>query len=231
VVDLSFRCSHRLRASIEGVATWRVSCLAILFWSVVPGAFAQEIPVGFKLDRYARVWKRNPFLPVTPATPQAQRPAFDKLFLISWLKDGSNEMIFVQDSETNEVRRVTHEGGQNNLRLVKLYPSPDPHLVAAVISDGKEQGAVKFRLDLQSPTVQTPAATAQWPTSSPNTPLVGQDATTIARSPNLQVKLSKPQTSSLPDSAPGNQVLAHPLYPGVPRVHAEGGSGPAPRLR
>jgi hypothetical protein len=231
VVAFQFRCSHCLRASIEGVVISRATCLAILFWSVVPRAFAEEIPVGFKLARYARVWERNPFLPVTPATPQSQRPAFDNLFLTSWLIDGSNEVIFVQDSETNEVQWVTHERGQNNLCLVKLYPSPDPHLVAAVISDGKEQGAVKFRLDLQFPSVQTHATAAQRQTNSPNTSVLGQDATTTARSSNLPAKLSKAQTSGRPDSAPGNQVVAHPLYPGVPRVHVEGGSGPAPRLR
>src|SRR5271166_254509 len=29
-----------------------------------------EIPTGFKLERYARVWERNPFTLVTPTAPK-----------------------------------------------------------------------------------------------------------------------------------------------------------------
>jgi hypothetical protein len=228
VVEFTFSCSRRLRASIKGAVSWRVSCLAIFLLSAVPCAFAQEIPAGFKLDRYARVWERNPFLPVTPAAPQAQRPAFDKLFLTSWLIDGSNQVIFVQDSETNEMRRVTRERGQNNLRLVEFVPNPDPHFVAAIISDGREQGEVKFRCDLKPATGETPSGTAEVRNSSAIAQVPARAARAPEKSPHLVPNVSYAQTTSLPGRASVQKFIPQPLYPGLPRVHVEG-VGPSSR--
>jgi hypothetical protein len=122
---------------------------------------SEEIPTGFKLERYVRVWERNPFTLVTPAAPQAQHSPFEKLFLTSWLKDGPRNVIFIQNLETNEVQKITAEPNQDNLRLITLNLNPDPQLVEAVISDGKEQGPVKFRFDGQSSVAQTASPQAQ----------------------------------------------------------------------
>jgi len=77
------------------------------------------------------------------------------MFLTSWLKDGSREVIFVQNSDTNDVQRITEQPSQNNLHLLELRSNSDPKLVEAVVSDGKEKGIVKFRLEGQAPTAQT----------------------------------------------------------------------------
>jgi hypothetical protein len=105
----------------------------------------EQIPTGFKLERYARVWEHNPFFLVTPAAPQAQHSPFEKLFLTSWLSDGGKDFIFVQDSETNELQRITTVPNHNKLRLLELHSNPNPRLVEAVISNGKEQGTLKFQ--------------------------------------------------------------------------------------
>ena len=78
---------------------------------------SKEIPTGFKIERYARVWEHNPFTLVAPTAPQAQRSAFDNFFLTSWLKDGRTEVIFIQNLETNEVQRITAKPNQDNLRF------------------------------------------------------------------------------------------------------------------
>src|SRR5215472_7442885 len=100
-----------------------------------------QIPVGFKANRYSHLWERNPFTLVTPASSQAQPSAFDKLVLISWLKD----VIFVQNTETNDTQKITSEPNNKNIRILEMHPDDDPKLVEAIISNGGEKGVVKFR--------------------------------------------------------------------------------------
>jgi hypothetical protein len=180
-------------------------------------------PSGFKIERYARVWERNPFSLVTPATAEKHVSPFDNLFLQSWLKDGSKEMILVQNSETNELQRITTESNQSNLRLVEIRSNPNPQLVEAVISDGKEQRAVKFRFDVQSFAAKGPPLAAGQ-VSNPN-----QGVGARSNTPPPRMQTSQSQSSGA--IAPANQVHAHAVYPGIPRVHSEGGAGlrPAPR--
>jgi hypothetical protein len=173
-----------------------------------------KIPTGFKLERYARVWERNPFTLVTPTAPQVQRSAFDKLFLTSWLKDDRTEEIFIQNLETNEVQRITVEPNKDNLRLIALHLNPNPQLVEAVISDGKEQGPLKFRFDVQSPAGQTAQPVAQ---------LTNKGAVAQATNP------PNSQTPALPTTAPANQPLTRGVGSGPPRVHMDGGPSRAPR--
>jgi hypothetical protein len=117
---------------------------------------SEIIPTGFNSERYASLWERNPFTLVTPSAPQEQPSPFDKLFLTSWLKDGRADVVFIQNLETNEVKKLTAEPNQGNWRLVALHLNPNPQLVEAVISDGKEQGAVKFRFEFPSGTAASP---------------------------------------------------------------------------
>ena len=121
----------------------------------VPGALDHaDLSPGFKVERYAHIWQRNPFTLVTPAAPREQDSPFSKMFLTSWLKDGSQEVIFVQNSDTSDVQRITEQPNQNNLRLLELRSNSDPKLVEAVVSDGKEKGIVKFRFEAQAATAQ-----------------------------------------------------------------------------
>jgi hypothetical protein len=186
-----------------------------------------EIPTGFKLERYARVWERNPFTLVTHTAPQVQRSAFDKLFLTSWLKDDRTEAIFIQNLETNEVQRIAVEPNKDNLRLIALHLNPNPQLVEALISNGKEQGAVKFRFDALLPAGQTASPVAKMTNAGAGAANPAQAAS--AALPQPQVNPANAQTSALPATAPVDQPLTRRLGSGTPEAQKLGGPRPATR--
>jgi hypothetical protein len=108
---------------------------------------------------------RDPFLDksVTTTIMGAYKPSIvDKLVLLSWLNEAGQTVIYVQNKETNEVQKITSEPNKDNLRIVEIHPNADPKLFEAVISDGSEQGAVKFRLTPPhlSPQIQTTSTPA-----------------------------------------------------------------------
>jgi hypothetical protein len=198
----------------------------LLFGWLASGALAQEIPIGFKIERYAPIWEHNPFTMATPAISNAQPSAFDKLFLTSWMRSGSDEVVFIQNSDTNKVQRVTRDPGENNLRLVQLERNADPRLVEAVIFDGKEQGTIKFRFDTKPPDGQSPPGTAEIRQD------IGPRQTAKIPQPSpLSVGITKAQTSPNQENSLAAEMIPHRIYPGIPRVHVEGGSGPAPPRR
>ena len=176
----------------------------------------KEIPVGFNVERYSPVWERNPFTLVTPEAPKAQHSPFEKLFLTSWLKDGHQDVIFVQNLETNEVQKITAEPNQSNLRLIGLRLNLNPELVEAVISDGKERGSVKFRLDVQVPVGQTASPVVQTTNTgtshqSPNTAqVVGHSVPGLPANPPNAV--GTPAAASMQP----NQPIAPRINPGFP---------------
>ena len=50
--------------------------LTLLSAMALPAAGADdEVPAGFKADRYQKVWERNPFTLVTPVAQQARTNA------------------------------------------------------------------------------------------------------------------------------------------------------------
>jgi hypothetical protein len=92
----------------------------------------------------------------------------DKLVLVSWLDDAGKIVIFVQNTETNEVQKVTSEPNKDHFRIVEIHPNADPKLFEAVISDGSEQRPLRFRLTTpdRSPqigTTNTPAPQTKKP--------------------------------------------------------------------
>lgn len=176
---------------------------ALLLCSILLGAPGQDIPSGFKIDRYAQIWEHNPFTLMKPAAPERPPSAFEKLFLTSWLNNGGEEVVLVQNSETNEVQRITTAPNQNNLHLVEMHRNPNPQLVEAVISDGKEQGTVKFRFDGQPSTGQPPFAAA------------GQDSvqSQAGGSPEA-VPTALPSPAATPPMSR--------LHPGLRKYHTEG---------
>jgi hypothetical protein len=77
----------------------------------------------------------------------AYKPSvIDKLVLLSWLDDAGQTVIYVRNAETDEVQKLTSAPNKDNLRIVEIHPNADPKLFEAVISDGIQQGAVKFNL-------------------------------------------------------------------------------------
>jgi hypothetical protein len=77
--------------------------------------------------------------------PQTHVGAFGNLVLVSWLEDAGKDVIYVQNIETNDVQKITSEPNLDNFRLVKLRPNADPKLFEAVISNGVQEGPVRFR--------------------------------------------------------------------------------------
>ena len=80
----------------------------------------------------------------TQTTQPAQPGAFGNLVMVSWLEDAGKDVIYVQNTETNDVQKVTPEPNLDNLRIVEIHPNADPKLFEAVISNGSQQGPVKF---------------------------------------------------------------------------------------
>ena len=68
---------------------------------------------------------------------------FADLILVGWLNDAGNYVIFVQNTETKKLQKVTSEPNKYHLRIIEIRPNADPKLVEAVISDGTDQGTVK----------------------------------------------------------------------------------------
>ena len=92
---------------------------------------------------------RDPFLDKSVKTTimgEFKANVLDKLVLVSWLDDAGKIVIFVQNTETNDVQRVTYEPNKDHFRIVEIHPNADPKLFEAVISNGSEKGPVRFRL-------------------------------------------------------------------------------------
>jgi hypothetical protein len=80
----------------------------------------------------------------TQTTPRAQAGAFGNLALVSWLEDAGKDVIYVQNTETNDIQKITSQPNLDNFRIVELHPNADPKLFEAVISNGSQQGPVRF---------------------------------------------------------------------------------------
>jgi hypothetical protein len=155
--------SSRLRAGMLRTRKWRPGLYSFFILTLLsaiapPVATADdEIPSGFKADRYQKVWERNPFTLVTPPAAQVRTTPFDKLILISWLNDGGKDVVFVQNTETNEIEKITNDPNPNNLRLVEIHKNADPLKADVVLSSGAEKGVVKFRLEVAAAALQASA--------------------------------------------------------------------------
>ena len=77
--------------------------------------------------------------------PQPQAGPFGNLVLVSWLQNAGKDVIYVQNTETNDVQKITSEPNLDNFRIVELHKNTDPKLFEAVISNGSQQGPVRFR--------------------------------------------------------------------------------------
>ena len=103
--------------------------------------------------------RTDPMTPATPAVPQAtpavaqttqttlqmEAGVSGKLVLVSWLYDDGKDVIFVKNIETNDVQRITSQPNIDNFRIVEMRPNADPKQFEAIISNGIQQRAVRFR--------------------------------------------------------------------------------------
>jgi hypothetical protein len=117
------------------------------------------LPKGFDVARYQQLWERNPFTLVTPSLAQGPASPFSKLILVNWLHNKGKDILFVEDTETNEVKKVTKDEGTNSdrLRLLEVVPNSNPSLIVAKLTNGREEGVVKFRFE-QAQNNQMPTA-------------------------------------------------------------------------
>jgi hypothetical protein len=82
---------------------------------------------------------------VTQTSVHPQAGTFGNLVVISWLEDGGKDVIYVQNTETNEIQKITSEPNLDQFRIIELHRNSDPKLFEAVISNGSQEGTVRFR--------------------------------------------------------------------------------------
>jgi hypothetical protein len=195
------------------VRIWRLSCVLMLVGSTGSFTMAQEIPTGPKAERYTQLWEHNPFAPAVAVTSAPQTSPLDGLFLSSWLRKDGRDVVILQNLQTNDTLTIGTEPNSDNLRLIRMNLNSDPRLVEAVISNGNERRAIKFRIDgqAQPPTVNGGASQ----------PIEGGNAAS-AGSPASPLKKQSDQ-GQVAKATPENQGQPHRIYPGLPRVHHEGG--------
>jgi hypothetical protein len=76
--------------------------------------------------------------------PAKKGDGVDRLVLVSWLNEAGKYVIYVKNTETDDMERITSEPNNDQFRIVAIHPNTDAKLFEAVISDGNEQVTVKF---------------------------------------------------------------------------------------
>jgi hypothetical protein len=144
-----------------------------------PKRYPREVTDLPNFTRYDYVRSpRDPFLDKSVKTTimgEYKANVLDKLVLVSWLDDAGKIVIFVQNTATNDVQKVTTEPNKDHFRIVEIHPNADPKLFEAVISNGIEKGPVRFRLtppdrSPQIGTTSSPATQAMKPQTQTMSP-------------------------------------------------------------
>jgi hypothetical protein len=91
------------------------------------------------------VAQATPASQTTQTTLQPEAAVFGELILVSWLSDDGKDVIFVKNLETNDVQRISSQPNIDNFRIVEIHPNADPKQFEAIVSNGFEQGPVRFR--------------------------------------------------------------------------------------
>ena len=204
-----------MRTPFRGRSLWatlfKVIFVAAVVWLACLPAVAQDIPTGTTLERYSRLWERNPFAPEKENRPVARHSILDELVLSSWLRGNFGDIVLAKNLATNEITKIEASPNKSNLRLLKLTVNSDPRLVEAVISDKDETRVIKFAFggqassELANSQVAGPSGV-----DSPN-------RTTAPELANAQSPQAPETTAKLMAGQP------YRIYPGQPRVHHEGG--------
>jgi hypothetical protein len=195
------------------------------------------LPKGFEVGRYQSIWERNPFTLVTPSL-SGPASAFSKLILVNWLHDKGKDILFVEDTETNEIKKVTTEEGANSdrLRLIEVVPNKNPSLIFAKLTNGREEGIVKFKFDQENTRVVTPnpgmPRVPGQPPFGPNArPFGNTPGGAVRRTPQLPAGVNQPNFQQAPANAPNAQeirrrrMLPTPTQNLVPQTNATENNG------
>jgi hypothetical protein len=81
----------------------------------------------------------------TKTSVQPGTGVFGKFVIVGWLKDRGKDVISVKNVETNNVQRITSQPNIDHFRIVEIHPNADLRQFEAIISNGSEQGAVRFQ--------------------------------------------------------------------------------------
>ncbi|HEX4202140.1 MAG TPA: hypothetical protein VHY59_11520 [Chthoniobacterales bacterium] len=117
-------------------------------------ALGQQRMVVQDPNQYAVATSIAPGDPVVPQptpglnTQTAVQPGtgvFGKFVIVSWLKDQGKDVISVKNIETNAVQRITSQPNIDHFRIVEIHPNADLKQFEAIISNGSDQGAVRFQ--------------------------------------------------------------------------------------
>jgi hypothetical protein len=218
----------------DGALTCKPYTLAAVLgcWLMVGiGRSDDTLPKGFDVARYQQIWERNPFTLVTPSLGGPASP-FSKLILVNWLHDKGKDIVFVEDTETNEVKKVTKEEGANSdrLRLIEVVPNKNPSLIFAKLTNGKEEGIVKFKFEqTQNNQVVNPNLAMQ--RQIPGQPQVGPNGQQFGGAfrrgvPQMPPGVNQPNMQRNPVNAPEAQdvrrrrMLPTPAQNQVPQTNA-----------
>jgi hypothetical protein len=169
-----------------------------LFFTTVASGADDAIPTGFKADRYRGIWEHNPFTLVTPAA-QVQPETFSKYSIVSWLNEGGKDSLYVQDGDTNDIQKISDAPNEKGLRLIEVHAKrgKDFQMIRdfeAVISNGSEQGTIKFK----------PQATAPIVAGNPINPMQMQ----MEGGQNIQAQMQVPRQMTAPIPNPNAQPSA-----------------------
>jgi hypothetical protein len=88
----------------------------------------------------------DPVVPqATPVPRQTGTGPFGKFVVLGYLKDRGKDVISVKNVETNDVQRITSQPNIDHFRIVEIHPNADQRQFEAIISNGSEQGPVRFQ--------------------------------------------------------------------------------------
>ena len=81
----------------------------------------------------------------TKTSVQTGTGPFSKFVVVSYLQDRGKDVISVKNIETNDVQRITSQPNIDHFRIVEIHPNADQRQFEAIISNGSEQGPVRFQ--------------------------------------------------------------------------------------
>jgi hypothetical protein len=70
---------------------------------------------------------------------------FNKFVIVSYLNDRGKDVIAIRNIETNDVQRITSQPNIDHFRIVEIHPNSDLRQFEAIISNGSDQGPVRFQ--------------------------------------------------------------------------------------
>jgi hypothetical protein len=171
------------------------------------------VPQGYKADRYASTWERNPFLvEVTAAAINTVSFAQDWALTGLTVKPDGNSMAYIRNKQTQEFKRITPEPDADGFQLVKANPNPMRKDASVEVKKGAETATLKY--DEVAPA----------PAAAPRVPMPGQQPVPVPGQPPANTIPGRP---GMPPNATMNRPgLPQPGMPAQPNQAYPGGVQP-----